>query len=206
MLVAAEWLFGFRVFLFGDVVCITGDKKVVFFVQSVLPAVRTRLLSDAFSIRSHGFGWIFCVYFHIVSIAPPFQYPDFWGFGLRQEEGVLKSNSMRQRSRKTFKLCPRNINLLKYVCCTLIYSYRHWQNIYSFIHFVKLTQKGFLIHQLWFYVNPFLCASSQQDCKERPFPPELPISPWADSQSLGCGGGAKMSFARENQANRCWHL
>ena len=79
---------GFRVFLFWDVVCLARDKKVVFFVHSVLPAVWTRLLSDAFSIRSHGFGWIFCVYFHIVSITPPF--PISWVFGFSVEARCFK--------------------------------------------------------------------------------------------------------------------
>ncbi|CAL8300729.1 unnamed protein product [Lota lota] len=41
-----------------------------------------------------------------------------------------------------------------------------------------------------------------QECKELPLPAELPISPWADSQSLRCSGGAKMSYEREKQANR----
>ncbi|CAL8309579.1 unnamed protein product [Boreogadus saida] len=43
-------------------------------------------------------------------------------------------------------------------------------------------------------------ALALQDCKEMPLPPELPISPWANSQSLS-RGGAKMSCERENQAN-----
>ncbi|CAL8283631.1 unnamed protein product [Merluccius merluccius] len=40
-----------------------------------------------------------------------------------------------------------------------------------------------------------------QDCTELPLPEELPISPWAGSQSLRCSGGTKLDSERENQSD-----